>query len=84
MQIYITVISGQAPTIVLTNGNNTVAIINSVVSTGSAFNIYYYAETITGNSGVLTMSNSAASSWKMEANLIEYEVVRGYIDINAG
>jgi hypothetical protein len=84
MQIYITVLSGQAPTIVLTNGNNTVPIINSVVSSGSAFNIYYYTETITGSSGVLTMSNLAASSWKMEANLIEYEVVRGYIDINAG
>ena len=82
MQIYLTVLSGQNPTIVLTNGNNTVAIINSTAI--GATNIYYYTETVTGSAGVLTMSNSAASSWKMEANLIEYEVARGYIDLNAG
>ena len=82
MQIYITVISGQTPTIVLTNGNNTVAIINTTAPTG--ITIQYYTETVTGSSGVLTMSNTAASSWKMEANLIEYEVARGYIDLTAG
>jgi len=82
MQIYVTVLSGQTPTIVLTNGNNTVAIINSTAPTG--ITIQYYTEIVTGSSGVLTMSNTAASSWKMEANLIEYEVARGYIDLNAG
>ena len=44
----------------------------------------WYTETITGSAGVMTISNTAACNWSMVVNLIEYEVARGYIDINAG
>ena len=83
MQWLITLNSGQKPTITLTNGNNTAQLINQPYVAASVERAYY-TETITGSSGVLTISNTAASNWKMEVNLIEYEVARGYIDINAG
>lgn len=83
LQWAITIISGEAPTITLTNGNNTVAIVNQQVVGGNVERSYY-TETVTGSAGVLTVSNSAACNWKMEVNLIEYQVVRGYIDVNAG
>ena len=83
LQWLITLNSGQKPTITLTNGNNTAQLINQPYVAASVERAYY-TETITGSSGVLTISNTAASNWKMEVNLIEYEVARGYIDINAG
>lgn len=83
LQWLITILSGQHPTITLTNGNNTVTLVNQTVLGGN-FERVYYTETVTGNSGVLTISNSAACNWKIEFNLIEYEVARGYIDYAAG
>lgn len=82
LQILVQVNSGQAPTLTLTNGNNTTQLINSPST--NALKRFYYTETVTGNSGVLQVSNSAACNWNMFLNLIEYEVARGYIDINAG
>lgn len=81
MQIYVTVLSGQTPTFTLTNGTNVAQLFTGTVS---GIRIFYYTETVTGSSGVLTVSNSAASSWRMEVNLIDYEVARGYIDYTAG
>jgi hypothetical protein len=81
MQIYVNVTSGQAPTFTLTNGNNTIALFTGSVN---GIVIFYYTENLTGNAGVLTASNSAACSWQLYVNLIEYEVARGYIDLSAG
>ena len=81
MQIYVNVSSGQAPTFTLTNGNNTTALFTGSVN---GIKIFYYTENLTGSAGVLTASNSAACSWQLYVNLIEYEVARGYIDFTAG
>jgi hypothetical protein len=83
LQWIITINSGQTPTITLTNGNNTVTIVNTKV-VGTNVERTYYNETVTGSSGVMAISNTAACNWSMNVNLIEYEVVRGYIDVNAG
>ena len=83
LQWIITIVSGQAPTITLTNGDNTVAIVSTTV-VGTNVERVYYTETVTGSAGVMTISNSAACDWSMDVNLIEYEVARGYIDVNAG
>lgn len=82
LQWIIAITSGQAPTITLTNGNNTTQIISTTVVGGNVERVYYN-ETVTGSSGVMTISNTAACNWSMSVNLIEYEVARGYIDLNA-
>jgi len=83
LQWVITINSGQVPTITLTNGNNTVTIVNTTI-VGTNVERVWYTETVTGSAGVMTISNTAACNWSMVVNLIEYEVARGYIDINAG
>ena len=83
LQWIFTINSGQKPTITLTNGNNTSQLINTT-TVGTNVERVYYTETVTGSAGVMTVSNTAACNWSMVVNLIEYEVARGYIDINAG
>lgn len=83
LQWIFTINSGQKPTITLTNGNNTLQLVNTT-TVGTNVERFYYTETVTGSAGVMTVSNTAACNWAMSVNLIEYEVARGYIDVNAG
>ena len=83
MQFILVVNSGEKPTLTLTNGNNTANLFSYPVTAQNVERVYY-TETITGNSGVLTVTNSAASNWYLLVNLIEYETARGWIDPNAG
>lgn len=82
LQIFIEYTSGQLPTLTLTNGNNTVQLLNNVLTAN--INTFYYTETVTGSGGVLTLSNTAACNYRMFVNLIEYETSRGYIQFDAG
>lgn len=74
--------SGQAATLKMTNGDNTIDLLNSVLIVG--LNTFYFTETVTGSGSVITVSNTAATSWGMSNNLIEYETARGFIQYDAG
>jgi hypothetical protein len=82
LQIFIQYTSGQLPTLTLTNGNNTVQLLNKTLT--ADINTFYYTETVTGSGGVLTLSNTAACNYRMFVNLIEYETSRGYIQFDEG
>jgi hypothetical protein len=82
LQIFIEYTSGQLPTLTLTNGDNTVQLLNKTLT--ADINTFYYTETVSGSSGVLTLSNTAACNYRMLVNLIEYETARGYIQFDAG
>lgn len=82
LQIFIEYTSGQLPTLTLTNGDNTTQLLNSALL--ADINTFYFTETVTGSSGVLTLSNTAACNYRMFVNLIEYETSRGYIQFDAG
>jgi hypothetical protein len=82
LQIYIEHTSGELPTLTLTNGDNTANLIDSQLT--ADINTFYFTETVTGSSGVLTITNSTACNWRMYVDLIEYETVRGYIQYDNG
>jgi len=74
--------SGQAATFRITNGDNTVDLVNSILVPG--LNTIYFTETVTDSGSLITVSNTAATSWAMSENLIAYETARGYIQYNNG
>ena len=71
-------ISGQNPTLVVRNGNNTANLLSVSLTNGGG--TYQFTETVSGTAGYAYLTNTAVTQWEFYYPAKVYETTRGYID----
>ena len=72
-----TAITGQNPTLVVRNGNDTANLLSVALSDGGG--MFEFAETVSGTAGYAYLTNTAVCSWTFSDPAKVYETTRGYI-----
>ena len=70
-------ISGQNPTLVVRNGDNTATLLTATLSNGGG--TFYFTETVSGTSGYAYLTNTAQTSFTFANPAKVYEITRGNI-----
>ena len=71
-------ISGQLPTLIVRNGDNTATLLTVNLTNGGG--MYQFTETVTGTAGYAYLTNTAVCSWNLSNPAKVYQITRGYID----
>jgi len=80
VQVWINQITGQLPTLVIRNGNNTADLYNSQLVNG--INNIVITETVSGSTGYMYLTNSAATNGGTFEGVVMFETTRGNINYN--
>lgn len=80
VQVWVNQITGQLPTLVIRNGNNTADLYNAQLING--INDIVITETVSGSTGYMYLTNSATTNFGTFKGVVMYETTRGNLDYN--
>lgn len=78
VQVWVNQQSGQLPTLVIRNGNNTADLYSAALING--INNIIFTETTSGSTGYMYLTNTAATNGGTYKGVVTYEVTRGNIN----
>ena len=78
VQIWINQTSGQIPTVVIRNGDNSATLVTQQLVNG--LNYVKFTESVSGTAGYMYLTNTAATVGGTYAGVSNYETIRGYIN----
>ena len=78
IQVPYTATTGQNPTLVIRNGNDTATLYTTTLTNGGG--TFAFKETVSGTSGYAYLTNSAVTNFSFNNPAKTYQTTRGYID----